>query len=222
MSLYGILNIGGSALAAQQAALQVTGNNLANAADPNYDVEVVNESPSPDVPGAGNQLLGSGVSIDSIQRQVDTALNSRLNSATSDQSAATTLQNWSGQVQSVFNSLSGNALSDNLNTFYNAWGSLATDPGNTGENAAVVAAGQNVTETINSLGSSLSSLSTSLQQSISQQTQQVNQLTSQIATLNGQIVTAQSGGAQANSLLDQRDTDLTSLSQLVNVQTVNQ
>jgi flagellar hook-associated protein FlgK len=36
MSLIGVLNIAASALQAQQAALQVTSNNLANAADPNY------------------------------------------------------------------------------------------------------------------------------------------------------------------------------------------
>ena len=35
MSLFGALNIGRSALATQQAALQVTGNNIANAGDPN-------------------------------------------------------------------------------------------------------------------------------------------------------------------------------------------
>ena len=49
MSLMGILNIGGSALQAQQAALQVTSNNLANAADPNYAEETAEYEPSGEV-----------------------------------------------------------------------------------------------------------------------------------------------------------------------------
>src|SRR5271170_7048848 len=119
MSLYGILNIGGSALAVQQAALQVTGNNLANAADPNYAEETVEESPGIDVPGGPNgQLLGSGVSIDAIQRQVNVALQDRVNGATSDQASANALQNWAGQIQSTFNALSGTAsLSSQISTF---------------------------------------------------------------------------------------------------------
>jgi flagellar hook-associated protein 1 FlgK len=223
MSLYGILNIGGSALQAQQAALQVTGNNLANAANPNYDVEVVNETASPDVESSSGQLLGSGVSIESVQRQVNLALNNQLNGATSDQAAATTLQNWAGQVQAGFNALSSGSISDQLNNFFNDWSTVANNPSNTGELAVAVTDGQSLTESINTLSSNLSTLSTNIQQSVSAETQQVNQLTSQIADLNGQIVSAQAGGTtQANSLLDQRDGDLNSLSQLVNIQTVAQ
>ena len=66
MSLLGILNLSGSALAAQQAALQVTGNNLANAANPNYTRETTNFVPAGDVMSPAGILVGSGVSIASI------------------------------------------------------------------------------------------------------------------------------------------------------------
>jgi flagellar hook-associated protein 1 FlgK len=222
MSLLGVLNVGGSALAAQQAALQVTGNNLANAADPNYSREVANLSPNGDVQTAGG-LLGSGVSVESVSRQVDLALQERIRSAYSDQYSSTTLQNWSGQVQSVFNALSGNGLSDQLNTFFNDWSTLANNPSDAGQRQVVIQDGQNVASTFNSLSGNLTSLSSSVQSSMSQQVQQVNQITGQIATLNQQIVSASAGGTQQpNSLLDQRDADLQQLSQLVNIQTTTQ
>jgi flagellar hook-associated protein 1 len=225
MSLYGILNIGGSALAVQQAALQVTGNNLANAADPNYAEETVDESPGIDVPGGPNgQLLGSGVSIDAIQRQVNLALQDRVNGATSDQASANALQNWAGQIQSTFNALSGTAsLSSQISTFFANWSTLASNPSETGLRANMVQNGQSLAGSINDLSGNLATISTNLQQTISQDVQQVNQLTGQIANLNGQIVAAQgASSSQANSLLDQRDADLSQLSSLVSVQTNTQ
>ncbi|MGA2229769.1 MAG: flagellar hook-associated protein FlgK [Tepidisphaeraceae bacterium] len=223
MSLMGVLNIGGSALQAQQAALQVTSNNLANAADPNYTEETAEYEPGGDVSTGSGLLVGSGVNIVAVQRQVDQALNERLRSSNSDESSATTLQNWSGQVQSVFNALSGNGLSDQLNTFFNDWSTLASNPTQSGQQGVVVQDGANVAQTLNGLSSNLSDLSTNMESSISQSVQQVNQLSGQIASLNQQIVGASNGGSvQPNSLLDQRDADLSSLSQLVNIQTVQQ
>jgi flagellar hook-associated protein 1 len=222
MSLISTLHLGGSALAAQQAALAVTGNNLANAADPNYTREVANLSPSGEVPSAAG-LLGGGVAVSSIQRQVSQALNESLRGANSDQSSAGTLQNWAGQVQSVFNALSGNGISDQLNTFYNDWSTLANNPADQGQRQVVLQDGENVAQTFNSIGTNLSDISIGVQESFEQTTQQVNQLTGQIASLNQQIVEASDGGSQQpNSLLDQRDADLTSLSQLVNIQTITQ
>ncbi len=54
MSLIGALNIGKSALAVQQAALQVTGNNISNAGNAGYTRESAALSPSPD------QQIGPG------------------------------------------------------------------------------------------------------------------------------------------------------------------
>ena len=60
MSLSGALQVGKSALAVTQAALQVTGNNIANAGNPDYTRQVANLEPSRDQqlqPGFGPQLL---------------------------------------------------------------------------------------------------------------------------------------------------------------------
>lgn len=221
MSLYGILNIGGSALAAQTAALQVTGNNLANSANPNYTREVAEFTPGIDVPTASG-LLGTGVEVSSIQRQVDTSLQQRLLGANSDNSSATSYQTLAGQVQSVFNALSPDGTSAQLNQFFSDWSTYASQP-TAGNAQLVVNDGQTVASAFNSLSSNLTTLSQNVQQNISQAVSQVNGLANEIATLNQQIVAAAEGGAQQpNALLDQRDADLTQLSQLVNIQTIVQ
>jgi len=69
MSLNGALNIGGSALAASQAALQVTGNNIANVGNANYSREVSVTTDTPDQELAPGIYIGTGVDLTAIQGQ---------------------------------------------------------------------------------------------------------------------------------------------------------
>src|SRR5208282_4150535 len=128
MSLSGALNIGSSALSTSQAALQVTGNNIANVGNPNYsrEVSVVSDDPAQEI--SSGVYIGTGVDLSAIQRQSDESLNGRLNSAMSDNEAATTTQNWSSQIETVFNPLGTQSLDTQLNTFMSDWTQLANDP----------------------------------------------------------------------------------------------
>lgn len=223
MSLIGALNTGKTALAVQQAAIQVTGNNIANAGNANYSRETVTTTQSLDVSLQPGVSVGTGVDLTGISRQVDQALNSRLQSATSDSSAATTTQNWLGQVQSVFNALSGSDLSSQLSKFSNDWSTLAGDPTNTGQRQVVLQDGQSLASYTQGLQSQLTGVTGSIDQEISGQAKAADGLAQQVASLNQQIVVSQSGStSNANSLLDQRDAALSQLSQLVNIKTVQQ
>src|SRR3569833_1273529 len=111
MSLIGALNIGRSALAVNQAALQVTGNNIANAGNPNYTRQVANVSTAGDQRVGPGVSLGMGIDLTSVQRQIDDALESRLRSSVSDDSAASTTKQWLDRVESVFNELGDQDLS---------------------------------------------------------------------------------------------------------------
>src|SRR3954467_14156720 len=113
MSLIGTLQTGKSALAVQQAALQVTGNNIANAGNADYTRQVANLAPSLDQKLQPGMFIGTGVDLTGIQRQIDEALNSRLRSAVSDNQAADTTQQLLGRVEAVFNELSDEDLSTN-------------------------------------------------------------------------------------------------------------
>jgi flagellar hook-associated protein 1 FlgK len=222
MSLFGTLNIGQNALATQQLALQVTGNNISNAGDASYADETVVQAPGPDQQLTPGISVGTGVDLVSIQRQVDETLNARLNSAVSDQQGASTLANWAGQVQSAFNELNGQGLSSTLDSFFTSWSNLANTPSDAGLQQDVVDAGSTLAGQFNSLSGQLTGLETSSLTQVNDLVSNVNQLSTQVATLNKQIVTAQGSGGTPNSLLDQRDAAIASLSQLANVTTVPQ
>jgi flagellar hook-associated protein 1 FlgK len=219
MSLNGALSIGQTALAASQASLQVISNNVANVANPNYADESAQISSNPDQQLGPNLFVGTGVDLTSVQRQVDEALNSRLNSSISDNQSANVTQQWSGQIQSVFNALGSNSLDSQFNTFMNDWSQLANSPTDTSQRQVVVQDGQALAQQLNNLDTQLGTMQTQVGTQLTDLATNATQLAQQIAGLNQQI--ANSGGDD-NSLLDQRDAAVQSLSQLVNIQTVNQ
>jgi len=222
MSLNGALNIGSSALTTSQAALQVTGNNIANVGNANYTREVSVSTETPDQQLSSGLYIGTGVDLTGIERQVDESLNSRLNSAMSDNSAANTTANWSSQIETVFNALGNQTLDTQLSTFTNDWSTLASDPTNIAQRQVVIQDGQTLAQQFNGLSSQLQAIQSNIGSELTSLTGNANQLAQQIATLNQQIATSQGAAGSSNSLLDQRDAAVQQLSQLVNVQTVNQ
>jgi flagellar hook-associated protein 1 FlgK len=223
MGLFDALSTAASALTVEQASIDVTGNNIANVGNANYSREVAETTPGPDQQVQPGIFVGTGVDLTGVSRQVDEALNGRLRSANSDASAASTTENWVGQVQSTLGALSGNDLSSQLSTFFTGWSNLANNPTNSGLRQVVVQDGANVAGYIQGLSGQLNGLQTTVDQELPQQTATASTLAKDIAGLNVQITQAQGGtGGTANSLVDQRDADLTQLSQLVNITTADQ
>src|SRR6059058_4888927 len=99
MSLSGALNIGKSALAVQQAAIQVTGNNIANAGNADFTRQAASITPSGDRQMAPGVFIGTGVNLNAVRRQIDEALESRLRGSVSDNNAADLTEQWLGRVE---------------------------------------------------------------------------------------------------------------------------
>jgi flagellar hook-associated protein 1 len=223
MSLIGALDAGTTALAAQQASIQVVGNNLANAANPNYDEEQVTLTETPATQYGGGISIGDGVDLTAVQRQVDNALNERLRSSMSDNSSSTASQTWLAQVESAFNALSGQDVGSQMDTFLSSWSQLANNPTDTGQRQVVLQDGQTLASSFQSLSGQLDDLQSSINTQLAGQTNVANGLAQQVATLNEQIAVSEAGtSGQNNTLRDQRDAALAQLSQLMNISTQQQ
>ena len=128
MSINGALQIGQSAILASQTAIQVAGNNLANASTPGYHRQVARLSPSrPEYIGRAG-FVGTGVQMQRIVRTVDTALQGRTRAAISDQNAAEIDQRFLNAIESIRNELSDQDLSSRLSAFFNSFSELANSP----------------------------------------------------------------------------------------------
>jgi len=206
MSLIGALNVGKSALAIQQAAIQTTGNNIANAGNADYTRQTSNTSPNKDQQIKPGTFVGTGINLDSIQRQIDEALQTRLRGSTSDSQSADTTQEWLSRVEATFNELSDQDLSSQLSTFFNGWSSLANKPQDIGLRQVVVQNGQSVAKFFQNLRQQLGSLQKDAGDRLKAVASDADNLAQQVADLNAQIVQSEGGtGGSANGLRDQRD-----------------
>lgn len=221
MGLSASLNIGRSALTASQLAIQVTGNNFANASTPGYSRQQIRFGAVPDQK-YGDYFVGRGVQVLGINRQIDQGLESRLNGAKSDENAANVDQSLITAVEDVVGQLNDNDLSAEFGRFYTAWSELANSPNREGARSLVVQQGRTLANAIRATRSDLAKFQGQADAQLGPATQRANQLLDQIASLNTQITNAEGGTGTANSLRDQRDQVIGQLSELVDVSSVEQ
>ncbi|HWE09069.1 MAG TPA: flagellar hook-associated protein FlgK [Solirubrobacteraceae bacterium] len=220
-----------SGLEASQAAIDTTGENIANANTPGYTRQVVRtvESGSLTIPalsqqGAGSNL-GTGVSISSISRIRNQFLDVQYRAQNTATSNANTNSSELQQVQTAINEPSTSGLQSVMSKFWSAWSSLATNPTSGAAQQAVIDAGQTLSSTLNSVSSQMSTVQSQAAQQYATLTGtngQVQQDAGQIATLNAQITQATQAGQTPNSLLDQRDNLVDDLSGLAQISVTDQ
>jgi flagellar hook-associated protein 1 FlgK len=224
MGLNGALQIGRSAMLSSQAAISVTGNNLANAATPGYHRQIAGLTPNGSSPIGRNQFVGTGVALSTINRAIDTALQSRLRDAISDENAAAIDQRFLSSVEAIQNELSDNDLSSKLSAFFNAFSELANNPLDNAVRSVVVQQAVSLTDHVNLLQDQYTMLRTESDRALGASVERVDGLLGEIAVLNGQIAMAEGGGGGggANSLRDRRDQLIDEVSGFIDINTVPQ
>jgi len=215
-------------LALNQAAIDIINNNISNMNTPGYSKQrleisqIVNNSNSTNIIDAAQ--AGMGAQIDAITRSRDTFLDNSYRKETSDMNYYQEYSNTATQIESVFDELGDNGLTDALNNFYNQLSQLASNPNDYVARNSLVQSATVLTTQFNTVYSQLQDKRTSLVGDYNDPSaidssllntgfQDVNSQLSQIASLNQQINLAVSRGATPNSLMDQRDTVLDSLSE---------
>jgi flagellar hook-associated protein 1 len=223
---FGGLGQAASALNAARYGLSVVSQNIANASTPGYTREETQLASADGVAGSPSIFTRptglSGVTIAGTSRMNDSVLDARVRSEHSRSGLADTMASQLSGIEAVFPEPSDTGLSEQLSSFWNSWASVANDPGSTAPRAVLVQRAATVTNTFNAMSASLSGIAANTTQDLGRDLASANSMAGQVATLNGQIVVATATGANANSLLDQRDQLLGQLSALVGgVATIN-
>ncbi|MDA8383423.1 MAG: flagellar hook-associated protein FlgK [Betaproteobacteria bacterium] len=218
-----ILGIGVSALNAAQVGLMTTEHNIANVNTPGYSRQtIVQSAATPQDTGVG--FLGSGVQVDTVQRQYSQFLTDQVNQAQTQASFYSTYSTQVGQINSMLGS-SSTGLSPALQNFFSAVQAVANNPADIPSRQGMIDSAQTLVDNFQTMGNQLSQLQQGVNSQLSGSVAQINSDASQIAALNKQIVSAQ-GGTQAaqpaNDLLDQRDALIADLNQQVKTTEVQQ
>jgi flagellar hook-associated protein 1 FlgK len=219
-TLSGSLSIALQALTAEQGAISITSNNIANVNTPGYarQVPVFEENPPVTM---GSLEFGTGVTLEQAQTIRDNILQIRIDQESQQSGQLNSFVNSMNQVQALFNEAAGVGLQTPLSNFFSAWQQLATDPTNLNYRQNVLTAGQNLADAFHQISSSLSSQQSDLNLSVQQTVQQVNSLTSQIAQINGQVAALSGAGEDPSTLINQRDQLTQQLSTLIDVNYVD-
>jgi len=215
-----ILSTGVSGLLAFQQALDVTSNNISNAATPGYSVENIELSPQPGQSTAGG-YVGSGVEVQGIARSYSELLAQQVRSSQAAYSSSNTLATQAGQIDNMLSD-SNTGLTATLQSFVNALQTLSSSPASTASRQALLSQAQVLVQQINGYSSQIDTYGSDLEQQLSTDVGQVNSLASGIASLNTQIAADLAGGQTPNELMDQRDTLVNQLSQYVSVNTATE
>lgn len=228
LGLFNTLNLGARALQANQLAVEVAGQNLANANNAAYSRQRVNLSTSITMQTPIG-MQGTGVQATSIQQIRDALLDGEVRDESSvggywgsQQSALENAQAQLGEflnLSATDSSTGAQGLSDQLNNLFNAFQSLATSPTSVPQRQNVVNQAQTLATGFNQASQQLSTLNDALNTSVTNNVTSANQLLTQIADLNTQISKAVANGGNANDLNDTREQALESLAGLVNIKT---
>lgn len=209
------IELGVRALRAFQIGLEVTGHNVANVNTQGFSRRRVLFANTPEYAFNPNIRIGTGVIAQRVQRVRDMILEQRINTNTSDFARLDTLRQQMQGIEGVMLEPGEQGISARLNALFNAFDELATRPDSMAARQSVLQAASALVGSIRSLYNNWQNLNTQIQQRMSQTVSEANGLAVQIARLNEQIRAAQSNGAEASDLLDQRDRLMTRLSELV-------
>ena len=166
----------------------------------------------------------AGTSVDStgVNRNLNTLLQSQLWTETSGGSYADQLSSMYQQLQDVYGTPGSSTSFDAIyNNFTTALQSLSTDPSSYSNQSGVVSAAQSLAQNLNSMTTSIQQLRTQAEAGIANDVTTANGLLQGIAQINTKLEGSSSGGDSTTAALeDQRDEDITQLSQLMNVNVV--
>ena len=218
-SLNSILSIASGSLQAEQGALSVTTNNIANSNTPGYTREVVNLSESQPI-SDGDGEMGTGVTLQGFQSIRDEVLQSQINNQTQQANYSLAQSNAMQQVQTSFSSTTSGIGAD-MTAFFNSISQMTTNPADSSQRQAVFSNATTLVNDFHAASSGISQLQTGLDETVPKSVTEINQLTTQIATLNQQVASMQLAGQDPGTVEDQRDQLVSQLSQLTNVQTSN-
>lgn len=214
------------ALQSQQISLDITGHNVANVNNPNYSRQIALHSatkpyPAPMMgytPSSGQ--LGTGVEISQINRMRDSFIDLRLRQQLNSYNYWSTMEDGLRQVELFFNEPGDNGIHHALDQFWDSLQDLSREPDFTAVREVVVQRAQVLVESVTGTRGQLQNLRANINGNIPVKVSEVNSLATRLADLNVQIGKISATGSLPNDLLDARDALLEELSELVDIEVV--
>jgi len=213
----GLLSIGKSAMFANYAALQTTGNNIANANTPGYSRQ---NAQLADATGqfTGSGFFGKGVNVVTVQRAYNQLLTVQAGAASSIAAADSARLDKLTQLEGVF-PIGSSGLGAAAGSLINAFVDVSSNPTDSSARQVALSSAQELASRFRSAGEQLAGLQSGVMLDMRAAVTAVNSLAQQVGRLNEQISALKGSGQPPNNLLDERDRVVSEIGKLVNVST---
>jgi flagellar hook-associated protein 1 len=217
MAIGSILNCAMTALLAQQTAMTVTSNNIANVNTEGYArQEAVLAELAPT--RFGTTLLGNGVEVTAVTSQYNKYLSTALAKEASSYEEQKTYEQYFSRIESILSENNTN-LTSNITAFFNAWQDLSADPTSSTCRLNVQTSGTNLTSGIRDMYSQLQNIQSEVDDIVGQKVTDINGLLHSIAELNGQISSLKGSGQESSTYVNQRAKLVEKLSAIIDINT---
>jgi flagellar hook-associated protein 1 FlgK len=217
-SSFGGINTALTSLYAQKRAMDITGQNIANANTEGYTRQRVNMQAQAGsiVPAMWSKSdgIGTGVAVTDVQRLRDDFLESRGRTEHGQDAFLTSQTAAYSAVEDVFNEPSDTALQAQLHDMWSAWSDVANNPSQPAARSALLEQSATVVNVLRDGHDALAGQFAANRTQLDAYAAEVNTTASAVAELNSTIVQAKASGVTVNELEDQRDLQVMHLSEL--------
>jgi flagellar hook-associated protein 1 FlgK len=213
-------------LLAQQLAIEVTGQNIANVETEGYsrqDVTFEANTPRHAIKYGSMHQIGTGVRVAGIERAHDQFLFEQIMDEGDLTGSTEVKKEIFEQLEVLFNEGSGRSLNDALSSFFASVHDLATNARGLSERADLVSKAEHLASTFNQTGKQLFTIQRNIDATIETEVAEINSLTTQIGKLNESIHANEPASQyKANDLRDNRDRLVKELSKKIDIQLIEE
>lgn len=210
-----LLSIGGSGVRAYQTAMNIVGQNIANA---NTDGYVRRDARLEELaPGAGryvlqiNRIVNGGVQANGVDRQADAFRDAAVRSGTAELGRTSAGIVW---LERIERTLDGADISAALTRFFNAAEGIAADPTGNAPRATFLDAAESVATAFRTASEGLAATAEDLEATARLAVTELNGIAQGLAAANAGLSRVRIGTNEHAQLLDERDRLLDRLSNL--------
>lgn len=209
-------------MAASQATINVTGNNVANVNTEGYtrqrvDVNSVTISGAVEKYATPQIYSGLGAEAAGTSQSRDPYVDTRYRAQNAETSTYDTMKSSLTNLEDVFDEASTEAMQKQLSSFTNDLQSLSETPTSSDISQVVRSAAQKVTQYINMYAKQIEDVRTEQTEDLGIETDSFNTYVQNIANLNGQIQKEEIYGNTPNELYDQRNLLIDKLSAIADI-----
>ncbi len=213
-----LMSIGKTAMTASYAALQTTGNNIANANTVGYSRQQVVLADAPSQ-FTGSGFFGKGVNVTTVSRAYNQFLSSQAMNTGSVSAADSARLDKLTQLENVFpigEAGLGYAAGGLMNSFVD----VASKPSDASARQVVLSQARELSARFQGGANQLTDLQAGVTQDVKAAVASLNTMAHSVAALNQQIASLKGSGQAPNQLLDQRDQLIRQIAATLNITTI--